>query len=723
MSGTPEAALETGPERRSASGNAGKQREAAADEASPEPRRYDSKLEDANSTGDVVEGLQQQYHQQSQYLVELGAAEKNKAAVAQNNFSPQAGGLLSSNNLPTEAHYAVVHRNPKHLPVSAGLHLQTAMNGQSPLTFAGLNSTPTIFATAVSTEASLHPNATSPIPIAGAGWSLRSNLSTSSMTSSLSASSALPSPYLAAMGDLTPLPSPLVGAGPDSPGGLWRNMQPGTPNRSRQSSLLGDNPNAEGRPVSLPTLPDSPVGKRKKGHSSLAHEAAVVNATTVQGSTQQGGTKGHGRNRSVSEFVPGTLHNVRQRHVTFGPGDTVNPERQYQMQREAYLAAQRGLTVVGPNEHFPTPPPSASSVAESDEAEDEPPSLEDGTACDILEIHCGIHNKRRQFRQLRQLGQGTFSKVMLATRERVPAHPTLETEEGLDMHKLVAVKIVEHGPAGGADEERIETSLKREVEMLKSVSHPSLIHLKACEYQPTRALLVLTYCPGGDLFELASQKLGILTQQMVQRICAELVSAVRYLHAHRIVHRDIKLENVLVNPRDLQKIAEPLEHPRPIITLTDLGLSRRIPEPPASPLLTTRCGSEDYAAPEILLGQAYDGRQTDAWALGVLLYALMEGRLPFDAPPGKPNRSRNTHRIARCDWIWCRFGNEDGEWDDARSQGFEGGREVVEALLKKVRMGRKSLDAVAEMAWISEGIRVEGGLKYGEDNEKGDALL
>lgn len=69
---------------------------------------------------------------------------------------------------------------------------------------------------------------------------------------------------------------------------------------------------------------------------------------------------------------------------------------------------------------------------------------------------------------------------------------------------------------------------------------------------------------------------------------------------------------------------------RAVVILTDMGLSRRIPEPPESPLLTTRCGSEDYAAPEILMGQPYDGHQTDAWALGVVLYALMEGRLPFD---------------------------------------------------------------------------------------------
>lgn len=154
---------------------------------------------------------------------------------------------------------------------------------------------------------------------------------------------------------------------------------------------------------------------------------------------------------------------------------------------------------------------------------------------------------------------------------------------------------------------------------------------------------------------------------MVQRMFAELVSAVRYLHSHWIVHRDIKLENVLVNfpqPNSPKSHIRP-SSPPPSSPSRTWASAAACPTP-ESPLLTTRCGSEDYAAPEILLGQPYDGRFTDAWALGVLLYALMEGRLPFDAPPNKPERSRNTHRIARCDWIWCRFGDEDGEWDSAR---------------------------------------------------------
>lgn len=465
--------------------------------------------------------------------------------------------------------------------------------------------------------------------------------------------------------------------------------------------------------------------KKRKGYGSLLQDAVEANAAAVEENSRVDG-ESYGRSRSVSDFVPEHLQNVRQRPVTYGPGDVANLEAQVsRMQREAYLATKRGLSAAPDSQQqqaFPTPPPSTSSVGESDDADEAESYLEDGSSAEYLVIHCGMHNKRRKFRQLRQLGQGTFSKVMLATRARLPAHPTWEIEEHLDPQKLVAVKIVEQGPAGGADEQRIETGLKREVEMLKSLSHPSLIHLKACEYQPSRALLVLTYCPGGDLFEFASEKRDLLTPSMIQRIFSELVYAVRYLHANWIVHRDIKLENVLVSLRShvLSSLHDPRPHHTPIVTLTDLGLSRRIPQPPESPLLTTRCGSEDYAAPEILLGQPYDGRQTDAWALGVLLYALMEGRLPFDTPPGKPERSRNTHRIARCDWIWCRFGDEDGDWDTSKGSGFEGARWCVEGLLRKIRNNRKPLHEIESTDWVRDGIQVPGGLKMRAEDEDDD---
>ena len=174
-----------------------------------------------------------------------------------------------------------------------------------------------------------------------------------------------------------------------------------------------------------------------------------------------------------------------------------------------------------------------------------------------------------------------------------------------------------------------------------------------------------------------------------------------------------------------------LEHPEtcisPVICLTDLGLSR--PYDPSSPLLTTRCGSTDYAAPEIMLGQPYDGRATDAWALGVILYCLLESRLPFDPPPDARRPGKVAHRIAMGQWKWYRLARErrtnsvsdidipsprditvapggivvrpEGEGAFIRGGGvWEGGMEIVEGLLKRKPETRWRVEDILKSSWL-----------------------
>ena len=183
------------------------------------------------------------------------------------------------------------------------------------------------------------------------------------------------------------------------------------------------------------------------------------------------------------------------------------------------------------------------------------------------------------------------------------------------------------------------------------------------------------------------------------------VGVLYYPTSYFNVNTDMPPTDVLLNitPTQISHLTDPpFDYPHPLITLTDLGLSRRV-DFASDPLLTTRCGSEDYASPELLMGQPYDGRQTDAWALGVLLYALLEGRLPFDPLPGSGNkmRSRTAHRIARCEWKWLNLAGEDKSYDVE----LQGGKEIVNGLLKRV--GRRvGLDVVEAETWVSEAIEV-----------------
>lgn len=212
---------------------------------------------------------------------------------------------------------------------------------------------------------------------------------------------------------------------------------------------------------------------------------------------------------------------------------------------------------------------------------------------------------------------------------------------------VVAVKMIDRNVC--ESNERTRTSFLREVEILRHISHPNIVaYLHSFTIQ-THHCLILEALEGGELYSVLErdEDYARMTEPLIKRVFVELCHAVSWMHSIGLVHRDIKLENILFTTDPF------LPHPLnlPLIKLTDFGLSRFID--PASPLLTARCGSESYAAPELILGRPYDGRQTDAWSCGVVLYALAMRGLPFDREGDeRGGRTAYLMRIVNVDYSW-----------------------------------------------------------------------
>jgi protein-serine/threonine kinase len=376
--------------------------------------------------------------------------------------------------------------------------------------------------------------------------SLRALIAPISSAGSLSPASIISSPQLNAMGDITPLPSPIGGASP------WRRAD--LPSLSRSSSMAS-------RSGSSLRLSDSsqmlgpPVMSRPRSRPYTGidgDESPVANRYCRESPSKN--SHSHSRNRSLSDYAPpGRVAVPRPIAVsgTAGLGiasSSSTDSKSNGMHREQYLAVHRGIAL--PTVRPPSPPRSSGS-GYSDLEPVIHYTAPLSAPQEVYSVRSVRTQQARMYQKIRTLGQGTFSQVSLAARvEAVPEVPLSPQSDGggqfhgtVNTQKLVAVKIIEHGPAGGADEGRLEVSLKREVDILKSVNHPSLVQLKAFGSDEKRALLVLDYCPGGDLFEFATSGAPPMSPGLIRRIFSELVSAVRYLHAHYIVHRDIKLES------------------------------------------------------------------------------------------------------------------------------------------------------------------------------------
>ncbi|PKI76437.1 hypothetical protein CRG98_003157 [Punica granatum] len=199
----------------------------------------------------------------------------------------------------------------------------------------------------------------------------------------------------------------------------------------------------------------------------------------------------------------------------------------------------------------------------------------------------------------RTLGEGNFGKVKYAR----------DVESG----KGFAVKIIEKNRIINL---KITYQIKREIGTLKLLKHPNVVRLHEVLASKTKIYMVLEYVTGGELFDKIANK-GKLSESEGRRLFQQLIDGVSYCHNKGVYHRDLKLENVLVDSRGNIKI-------------TDFGLSALPQHYREDGLLHTTCGSPNYVAPEVLSNRGYDGATSDVWSCGVILYVILMGYLPFD---------------------------------------------------------------------------------------------
>lgn len=209
--------------------------------------------------------------------------------------------------------------------------------------------------------------------------------------------------------------------------------------------------------------------------------------------------------------------------------------------------------------------------------------------------HHHKHNLKHRYEFLETLGKGTYGKVKKA-RER--------------SGRLVAIKSIRKEKI--KDEQDL-IHIRREIEIMTALCHPHIITIYEVFENKDKIVIVMEYASRGDLYDYICDKQNF-SEPEARHFFRQIVSAVHYCHQNGIVHRDLKLENILLDGSGNVKIA-------------DFGLSNLYH---GDEYLQTFCGSPLYASPEIVNGRPYRGPEVDTWSLGVLLYTLVHGTMPFD---------------------------------------------------------------------------------------------
>lgn len=203
------------------------------------------------------------------------------------------------------------------------------------------------------------------------------------------------------------------------------------------------------------------------------------------------------------------------------------------------------------------------------------------------------------------LGRGAFGKV------------------NLGMHKLtrkmIAIKSINKEYLS---EEKQRSKIMHEVNLLLSLRHPSVVKLYETFETSRHIMLVMELCAGGDLLNFV-RKRKKLDEMTAKVIFKQVIEGIAYVHSRKVLHRDIKLDNILLDGKGNVKIA-------------DFGVSKQVKN---GETMYEQSGTPAYIAPEIIRDQGYTGFKADLWSAGVVLFAMLYGTVPF-----KANNMKDLHQ-------------------------------------------------------------------------------
>jgi len=250
------------------------------------------------------------------------------------------------------------------------------------------------------------------------------------------------------------------------------------------------------------------------------------------------------------------------------------------------------------------------------------------------------------------LGRGAFGKVCLGMHKLT--------------RKLVAIKSINKEYLS---EEKQKNKVMHEVGILLRLNrHPNVVKLFETFETGRHILLVMELCAGGDLLNYV-RKRKKLDELSAKYLFKQLIEGLGYLHSKNVLHRDIKLDNILLDGKGMVKIA-------------DFGVSKQVRP---NEIMREQCGTPAYIAPEIIRDRGYQGFKADLWSAGVVLYAMLYGTVPF-----KANNMQDLHKLI----LQAKYNLKDEISESAKT--------LLRALLEPDPIKRLTIKQVLSHPWMSD---------------------